>query len=121
MFDDIQKEIEYRIKEAEWMDDDTKDLVLSKLVNIGATIGYPKWFKNDTLVKRYFQGVSLQKKKDQYSNCCYINLLNCLTLLKLILSNSYYENTLSFDRYFRWATLRKMLTTVAQLDIEREV
>ncbi|XP_020278507.1 neprilysin-like isoform X2 [Pseudomyrmex gracilis] len=95
MFDDIQKEIEYRIKEAEWMDDDTKDSVLSKLVHIEATIGYPKWFKNDTFVKYYFRG--------------------------LILSDSYYENTLSFDRYFRWAMLRRVQTTVVQLDKETEI
>lgn len=58
MVDDIQKEVEYLIKESDWMDDDTKDFVLAKLVNMDKLIGYPDWYRNSTIVKRYFQGVS---------------------------------------------------------------
>lgn len=61
MIDDIQKEIEYQIKESDWMDEDTQDFVLAKLVNIEKFIGYPDWYRNNTIVKRYFQGVSLLK------------------------------------------------------------
>lgn len=61
MIDDIQKEVEYQIKESDWMDEDTQDFVLAKLVNMEKFIGYPNWYKNDTIVKRYFQGVSFSK------------------------------------------------------------
>ncbi|XP_012534425.1 endothelin-converting enzyme 1 [Monomorium pharaonis] len=83
MMDDIQKEVEYQIKESEWMDEDTKDFVLAKLVNMKKFIGYPDWYRNDTIVKRYFQG--------------------------LIIGNSYYENTLSYKRYTKWKELRKLI------------
>ncbi|XP_011861287.1 PREDICTED: neprilysin-like [Vollenhovia emeryi] len=83
MMDDIQKEVEYQIKESDWMDENTKDFVLAKLVNMEKFIGYPDWYKNNTIVKRYFQG--------------------------LVISNSYYENVLSHKRYIKWKKLRKLL------------
>ncbi|XP_039303855.1 endothelin-converting enzyme 1 [Solenopsis invicta] len=83
MMDDIQKEVEYQIKESDWLDEDTKDFVLEKLVNMKKFIGYPDWYRNDTIVKRYFQG--------------------------LIIINSYYENTLSYNRYSKWKELRKLM------------
>jgi len=58
MIDDIQKEVEYQIKESEWMDEDTKDFALAKLVNMKKYLGYPDWYKNTTIFKRYFHGVS---------------------------------------------------------------
>lgn len=61
MMDDIQKEIEYQIKESDWMNEDTKDFVLMKLVNMKKFIGYPDWYRNNTIVKRYLQGVSFSK------------------------------------------------------------
>lgn len=61
MVDDIQKEVEYQIKESDWLDEDTKDYVFAKLVNMKKYIGYPDWYRNDTIVKRYFQGVSFSK------------------------------------------------------------
>lgn len=57
MIDDIQKEVEYQIKESTWIDEDTKHFVLDKLVHMENMIGYPDWFHNSTAVKRYFQGV----------------------------------------------------------------
>ncbi|XP_011689428.1 PREDICTED: neprilysin-like [Wasmannia auropunctata] len=83
MMDDIQKEVEYQIKESDWMDEDTNDFVLAKLVNMNKFIGYPDWYRNDTIVKRYFQG--------------------------LIIGNSFYENTMSYERYNKWKRLRKLL------------
>ncbi|XP_020278403.1 neprilysin-like [Pseudomyrmex gracilis] len=82
MIDDIQKEIEYQIEESDWMNEDTKDFVLAKLVNMKNHIGYPDWYKNDTIVKRYFQG--------------------------LIICNSYYENVISYGRYEKWKQLRQL-------------
>lgn len=61
MIDDIQKEVEYLIKESDWMDDDTKDFVFAKLINMRKLVGYPDWYRNSTIVKRYFQGVSCVK------------------------------------------------------------
>ncbi|XP_024884014.1 endothelin-converting enzyme homolog isoform X3 [Temnothorax curvispinosus] len=83
MVDDIQKEVEYQIKESNWMDENTKDFVLAKLVNLDKFIGYPDWFKNNTKVKQYFQG--------------------------LVTGKSYYENILSYDRYSKWKSLRELL------------
>ncbi|XP_018346008.1 PREDICTED: neprilysin-1-like [Trachymyrmex septentrionalis] len=83
MMDDIQKEVEYQIKDSDWVDEDTKDFVLAKLVHMEKFIGYPNWYRNNTIVKRYYQG--------------------------LIIGNSYYENTLSYERYSKWKELRKLL------------
>lgn len=82
MVDDIQKEVEYQIKESDWLDEDTKDYVFAKLVNMKKYIGYPDWYRNNTIVKRYFQG--------------------------LIIGNSYYENALSYSRYHKWKQLREL-------------
>lgn len=57
MIDDIQKEVEYQIKESTWMDGDTKHFILDKLVAMKNWVGYPDWYHNTTLLKRYFQGV----------------------------------------------------------------
>ncbi|XP_020278382.1 neprilysin-1-like [Pseudomyrmex gracilis] len=91
MVDDIQKEVEYQIKESDWMDEDTKDYVLAKLLNMKQYIGYPEWYKNDTIIKRYFQG--------------------------LIICNSYYENALSYGRYGKWKSLRKLIKDDDDMDI----
>ena len=61
MMDDIQKEVEYQIKDSDWVDEDTKDFVLAKLVHMEKFIGYPNWYRNNTIVKRYYQGVSFSK------------------------------------------------------------
>ncbi|KAL0120359.1 hypothetical protein PUN28_008190 [Cardiocondyla obscurior] len=82
MMDDIQKEVEHEIKKSDWMDEETVDFVLAKLVNMRKFIGYPSWYRNDTIVKRYYQG--------------------------LIIGNSYYENVLSYGRYQKWKELRKL-------------
>lgn len=58
MIDDIQKEVEYQIKASTWMNDDTQHFILDKLVHMKNWVGYPSWYRNETLVKRYFRGVS---------------------------------------------------------------
>ncbi|XP_036145439.1 endothelin-converting enzyme 1 [Monomorium pharaonis] len=83
MMDDIQKEMEYQIKESDWMDENAKNIILAKLVNMKKTVGYPEWYKNNTIVKQYYQG--------------------------LIIGNSYYENTLSYNRYTKWKGLRRLI------------
>ncbi|XP_071645367.1 LOW QUALITY PROTEIN: neprilysin-like [Temnothorax longispinosus] len=94
MIDDIQKEVEYQIKESDWVDEDTRDFVLAKLVNMNNFVGYPDWYRNNTIVKRYFQG--------------------------LVVGNSYYENTLSYDRYRKWKNLRSLLRTGEEEEEEEE-
>ncbi|KAG7208458.1 hypothetical protein KM043_014684 [Ampulex compressa] len=80
MIDDIQKEVEYQIKESQWMDSETKDFILDKLVNMEKLVGYPDWYRNTTIVKQYFRG--------------------------LVVGPSYLENVLSFLRYSKWKRLR---------------
>jgi len=106
MMDDIQKEVEYQIKESDWMDENTKDFVLAKLVNMEKFIGYPDWYRNNTIVKRYYQGVSFSQN---LLITIAIIWFNCSIPLKLIIGNSYYENTLSYKRYSKWKRLRKLM------------
>lgn len=58
MFDDIEKEMEYQIKESSWMREDIKDYSLTKLKNIQKFIGYPSWYNDTSVVKNHFQRVS---------------------------------------------------------------
>ncbi|XP_003707170.2 uncharacterized protein LOC100876813 [Megachile rotundata] len=94
MIDDIQKEVEYQIKESTWMNDDTKHFILDKLVNMKNLVGYPSWYKNTTMVKAYFQGLTI--------------------------GPSYYENVLNYVRHKKWRNLRQILepidTSIEYLD-----
>ncbi|KAK1127839.1 hypothetical protein K0M31_003330 [Melipona bicolor] len=83
MIDDVQKEVEHQIKSSTWMDEDTRHFVLDKLVHMKNWIGYPDWYQNATLAKRFFQGLTI--------------------------GTSFYENILSYIRYIRWKNLRKIL------------
>lgn len=75
MIDDIQKEVEHQIKSSTWMDEDTRHFVLDKLVYMKNWIGYPDWYRNATLAKRFFQGVILfSKKKKETTNDSNYNL-----------------------------------------------
>lgn len=80
MIDDIQKEVEYQIKEASWMNEETKDFILDKLVYMKRLVGYPDWYENSTIVRKYFRGLTV--------------------------GPSYYENVLSYIRYVNWKKLR---------------
>nr|XP_031826999.1 membrane metallo-endopeptidase-like 1 [Nomia melanderi] len=82
MIDDIQKEVEYQIKESTWMDEDTKHFILDKLVHMENMIGYPEWFRNTTAVKRYFQGLTI--------------------------GPSFYENVQNYMRHRKLKELRKL-------------
>ncbi|XP_076377892.1 uncharacterized protein LOC117219826 [Megalopta genalis] len=83
MIDDIQKEVEYQIKESTWLDDDTKHFILSKLVHLQHIVGAPDWYQNKTMVQRYFQGLTI--------------------------GPSYYENVLNYMRYIEWRKLRRLV------------
>lgn len=58
MIDDIQKEVEHQIEESTWMDDTTREFILSKLVFMDKLIGYPPVYRNHTAMKKHFKGVS---------------------------------------------------------------
>lgn len=58
MIDDIEKEVEHQIKESTWMDTKTKHSILDKLVYLKKTIGYPKSYRNDTIMNEQYKGVS---------------------------------------------------------------
>lgn len=60
MIDDIQKEVEYQVKEATWMDDDTRDFVLDKLVYLKKILGYPAAYRNATAMRQLMRGVGVQ-------------------------------------------------------------
>ncbi|XP_034190776.2 uncharacterized protein LOC117609047 [Osmia lignaria lignaria] len=88
MIDDIQKEVEYQIKESTWMNDDTKHFILDKLMNMKNLVGYPSWYKNTTMVKEYFQGLTI--------------------------GPSYYENLLNYIRHLKWKNLRRIVETTGR-------
>ncbi|XP_076623898.1 uncharacterized protein LOC143343172 [Colletes latitarsis] len=83
MIDDIQKEVEYQIKEATWLDEETEHFILDKLVNMKNLVGHPDWYRNTTLVKQYFHGLTI--------------------------GTSYYENVLNYMRYIKWKRLRQII------------
>ncbi|TGZ57711.1 hypothetical protein DBV15_08331 [Temnothorax longispinosus] len=61
LLSDIRKAVEYLIKESDWMDDKAKDFALAKVKHLKKFIGYPKWYKNTTVIQEYYEGVSFQK------------------------------------------------------------
>lgn len=61
MLSDIQKEVEYLIKQSDWLDNKAKDFALAKVKNLKGLIGYPNWYKNITIIQEYFKGVSFSK------------------------------------------------------------
>lgn len=83
MIDDIQKEIEHQIKASTWLDEDTKHFILSKLVHLEHIVGSPDWYRNETMVQQYFQGLTI--------------------------GPSYYDNLLNYMRYLKWKKLRLLL------------
>ncbi|XP_043257874.1 neprilysin-2-like isoform X1 [Colletes gigas] len=59
MIDDIEKEVEYQIEEATWMNNDARHFVLDKLMFMKKMIGYPKQYRNSTVMETYFRGLSI--------------------------------------------------------------
>ncbi|CAD1471257.1 unnamed protein product, partial [Heterotrigona itama] len=80
MVDEIQKEVEYQIQSSTWMDDGVRDIILDKLVYMDRKIGYPSSYRNITVMKEHFRGLSASK--------------------------SHFENMLSIMRYEKWENLR---------------
>lgn len=61
MINDIQKEMEHLIRESNWMEENTKNSTLLKLMDMKKFIGYPEWYKDTAIMGQYFHGVSYLK------------------------------------------------------------
>ncbi|XP_017889317.1 neprilysin-3-like [Ceratina calcarata] len=94
MVDDIQKEVEYEIKNSPWMDDTIREIILDKLVFMKRLIGYPDSYRNITIMKQYLTGLSV--------------------------TSSHQDNILSITKYNSMQRLKKLFrehSSLMQLDM----
>lgn len=54
---EIQREVEYRVKNSTWVDIEVGDIILDKLIYAKKQIEYPKSYRNITVMKGHFRGV----------------------------------------------------------------
>lgn len=55
---DIQREVEYRVKNSTWVDIEVGDIILNKLIYAKKQIDlYLKSYRNITIMKEHFRGV----------------------------------------------------------------
>lgn len=54
---DIEREVEYRVKNSTWVDIEVGDIILDKLIYAKKQIEYPKSYRNITVMKKHFRGV----------------------------------------------------------------
>lgn len=55
---DIQREVEYRLKNSTWVDIEVGDIILNKLIYAKKQIDlYSKSYRNITIMKEHFRGV----------------------------------------------------------------
>lgn len=54
---EIQREVEYRVKNSTWVDIEVGDIILDKLIYAKKQIEYPKSYRNITVMKEHFRGV----------------------------------------------------------------
>lgn len=55
---DIQREVEYRLKNSTWVDIEVGDIILNKLIYAKKQIDlYSKSYQNITIMKEHFRGV----------------------------------------------------------------
>lgn len=55
---DIQREVEYRLKNSTWVDIEIGDIILNKLIYAKKQIDlYSKSYRNITIMKEHFRGV----------------------------------------------------------------
>ncbi|XP_017754560.1 PREDICTED: membrane metallo-endopeptidase-like 1 [Eufriesea mexicana] len=66
----IKEKLKSRIAQAQWLPSPMKLLLTQKLDNLGIEIGYPKWYKDDDAVTRYYDGLRIGTDYFQ-------NILNC--------------------------------------------
>ncbi|CAL7934008.1 unnamed protein product [Xylocopa violacea] len=66
----VKEELRHRIEQAHWLPSPMKILMLQKLDTIRTQIGYPDWYKDETSVTRYYQGLRIGSDYFQ-------NILNC--------------------------------------------
>ncbi|KAK9309000.1 hypothetical protein QLX08_001192 [Tetragonisca angustula] len=78
--DDMEEEMKIEIGESNWANEEIKDLALRRVKFIKKNIGYPDWYNNATVMENYFD--------------------------KLAMGPTYFENSLSFQRYYKSKELR---------------
>ncbi|XP_068979162.1 uncharacterized protein [Bombus flavifrons] len=81
---DIQREVEYRVNNSTWVDIEVGDIILDKLIYAKKQIEYPKSYRDITVMKEHFRGVSASK--------------------------SHFENMLSIMRYKKWRNLKTLFS-----------
>ncbi|XP_043477199.1 membrane metallo-endopeptidase-like 1 [Leptopilina heterotoma] len=81
----IQKEMVKRIKEANWLSDETKKDELEKIENMKINIGFPEWLNNETSLTEMYQG--------------------------LVIGNQYMENIISIKRFNAKKDLKYLKST----------
>lgn len=118
MINDMQKEVEKLIKGSSWMDDEAKDFALAKVKNLKRFIGYPKWYKNTTIIQEYYKEVSLSKIVNISYH--YMMTLHKIIPLKLVIGSSYYENVLRYDKWSKRKSLQKLFKNNEAEETEEE-
>ncbi|XP_060831865.1 uncharacterized protein LOC132916100 isoform X2 [Bombus pascuorum] len=81
---DIQREVEYRVKNSTGVDIGVGHIILDKLIYMKKQIEYPKSYRNITIMKERFRGLSASK--------------------------SHFENMLSIMRYKKWRNLKTLFS-----------
>lgn len=61
MVDSIQKEVEHQVEKSTWMDDTTREFILSKLVFMDSLLAYPPMYRNHTAMRQLMKGLSISK------------------------------------------------------------
>lgn len=61
MVSDLQVAFEGILREADWLDDITREKALQKASKMISTLGYPNFVKNSTMVDYYYENVRICK------------------------------------------------------------
>lgn len=62
MVDNIIAAFSQELKNAEWMDDATKNSALDKVKSMKHLVGYPEWYHNESALYAYYDGVNFTHK-----------------------------------------------------------
>ncbi|KAF3429024.1 hypothetical protein E2986_02358 [Frieseomelitta varia] len=95
--DDMEEEMKIEIGESNWANKEIKDLALRRVKFIKKNIGYPDWYNNATIMENYFEKVCrfplLAEATEDWRDF-------------LAMGPTYFENSLSFQRYYKLKELR---------------
>lgn len=57
MVEEVKTEVKERITYAKWMDNNTKEYLITKINTMKSQIGYPKWYNNQSEFIERHEGV----------------------------------------------------------------